>query len=58
MSDGPFMNAVNCTDGVVRKELVTFKIKNNQIVKEVAVREYYKNGDYHDSISHIPLVER
>ena len=59
MTEGPFKNAFDAdTDGVVRREIVTYRIKNGMMVKETAVRDYYKDGDYHDSQSSTPLAER
>ena len=60
MTEGPFKSAFD-TDigGVVRREIVTYrKLSNGIMTKEVTVRDYYKNGDYHDSQNSMPLVER
>ena len=59
MSDGPFKNAFDAdTDGVMRREIVTYRIKNGMLYKETATREYYKSGDYHDSQSSVAIIER
>jgi len=59
MTEGPFKSAFDAdTDGVVRREIVTYRMKNGMMVKETAVRDYYKDGDYHDSQNAMPLVER
>ena len=59
MTDGPFKNAFDAdTNGVVRREIVTYRMKNGMMVKESACRDYYQSGDYHDSQSATPLVER
>lgn len=59
MTDGPFKAAFDAdTDGVVRREIVTYRIKNGMMVKETAYRDYYKSGDYHDSQSIAPLAGR
>jgi hypothetical protein len=59
MTEGPFKNAFEAdTAGVVRREIVTYRIKNGMMVKETACRDYYKDGDYHDSQNAMPLVER
>lgn len=59
MSEGPFKAVFDAdTTGVVRREIVTYRVKNNIMVKESAVRDYYKNGDYHDSLNSMPLAER
>ena len=59
MTDGPFKNAFDGdTDGVVRREIVTYRYKNGIMIKESATRDYYDSGDYHDSQSTQPLVKR
>ena len=59
MADGPFNNAFNAdTMDVVRREIVTYRMRNGMMIKESAVRDYYKSGDYHDSQSSTPLAER
>jgi hypothetical protein len=59
MTDGPFKSAFDAdTDGVVRREIVTYRYKNGILVKESACRDYYQSGDYHDSQNAMPLVER
>lgn len=59
MIDGPFKNAFDAdTAGVIRREIVTYRMKNGIMVKEVAYRDYYASGDYHDSQAATPLVER
>ena len=59
MSDGPFKSAFEAdTAGVVRREIVTYRIKNGIMVKEEASRDYYKSGDYHDAQNAKPLVEQ
>lgn len=59
MTDGPFKNAFEGdTEGVVRREIVTYRFKNGIMIKESASRDYYGSNDYNDSISTQPLVER
>jgi len=59
MTDGPFKAAFDAdTTGVVHREIITYRMKNGMMVKETACRDYYKSGDYHDSISTQPLVQR
>ena len=59
MTDGPFKSAFDAdTDGVIRREIVTYRMKNGMMVKEEAYRDYYASGDYHDSQSTMPLTER
>lgn len=59
MVDGPFKSAFDAdTEGVIRREIVTYRMKGNIMVKEEAFRDYYKSGDYHDGQSSTPLIER
>lgn len=59
MSEGPFKNAFDAdTAGVIRREIVTYRMRDGIMIKESANRDYYKNGDYHDSQSTTPMVER
>ena len=59
MTEGPFKNAFDGdTEGVVRREIITYRVKGDIMVKEEAARDYYKSGDYHDSQSTVPLVVR
>ena len=59
MSEGPFKAAFDADiDGVVRREIVTYRVKNGLMTKETAVRDYYRSGDYHDSQNNMPLRER
>ena len=59
MVEGPFKSAFDAdTDGVIRREIVTYRMKKGMLVKEEACRDYYKDGDYHDSQNAMPLVER
>ena len=59
MTEGPFKNAFESdVDGVIRREIVTYRMKNGIMTKESATRDYYNSGDYHDSLSTQLLVER
>lgn len=59
MTDGPFKAAFDAdTDGVVRREIITYRMKNGMMVKEEASRDYYKSGDYHDTNNSKPLVHQ
>ena len=57
--DGPFKAAFDAdiTD-VIRREIVTYRVKNGTMVKEMAFRDYYESGDYHDSQTNVILAER
>mgnify|MGYP006000391735 FL=1 len=59
MTDGPFKNAFDAdTDGVIRREIITYRMRNGSMIKEEASRDYYMSGDYHDTINSKPLVQR
>lgn len=59
MTEGPFKSAFESDiDGVIRREIVTYRMKGDVMIKETATRDYYKSGDYHDSVSTQPLVSR
>jgi hypothetical protein len=59
MTEGPFKSAFDGdTKGVIRREIITYRMKDGIMVKEEAFRDYYKSGDYHDSQSTNPLVVR
>ena len=59
MTEGPFKSAFESDiDGVIRREIVTYRMKGDVMIKETAIRDYYKSGDYHDSVSTQPLVSR
>lgn len=54
---GPFYDAFEgSVDGVIRQELITYKIKNGVLVIEKTQRDYSGN-DYQDTASSTPLVE-
>jgi hypothetical protein len=53
---GPFKSAFEAdTKGVVRREIVTYRVRDGMLIKEEASRDYYRSGDYHDSMSSLPL---
>jgi len=58
-NNGPFKDAFEAdTNGVVRREIVTYRVKDGLMVKEEAFRDYYESGDYHDSRNTLVLAER
>jgi hypothetical protein len=59
MSEGPFKAAFKADiDGVIRREIVTYRMRNGIMIKEEASRDYYQSGDYHDNQNTKPLVMR
>jgi hypothetical protein len=54
---GPFYAAFKGDNtGVIKQELVTYRIRDGVLVKETVSRDYSK-ADYQDSISVITLAE-
>lgn len=59
MTEGPFKDAFDRDNAdVIRKELITYRVRNGTMIKEINTREYYTDGDYHDSHTVIPLVSK
>jgi hypothetical protein len=58
MTDGPLKQAFDLldTDGVLSRELITYRIRNGMVVKEVACRKYSEN-DYTDYNKTEPLTK-
>lgn len=57
--EGPFISAFE-TDvtGVIKQELITYRIKDGMLRKEVATRTFHEDGkDWDDSSTVTPLVE-
>ena len=56
-TSGPFKSAFEAsTEGVIRQEFITYKMRDGLMIKEVSVRKYTPN-DYIDSQDVIPLGE-
>ena len=59
MSEGPFKAAFESdTDSVIRREIITYRMRGAIMIKEEASRDYYQSGDYHDNHNTKPLVQR
>jgi hypothetical protein len=57
--EGPFVSAFEAdTTGVVKQELITYRVKDGMLRKEVTTRQFSTGGDYHDSQSISPLVRQ
>ena len=59
MNEGPFTTYINKSDlkGVIRREIITYRWKDNILVKESAVRTYNNKNDYVDSMTSTPLPQ-
>ena len=48
--DGPLKSAFESdTQGVVRQELVTYRMRSGKLFRETTTRVFSSNGDYQDS---------
>ena len=57
MKEGPLVEMFNRDDdGVVMKQVITYRKRDNQLIMETATRTYSNGGDYHDTTSVQPLV--
>ena len=55
---GPLVSAFqNDVKGVVKQELITYRVRDGQFVKETTTRRFMENGDWHDTSTSEPLVE-
>jgi len=58
IKEGPFLSEFEKDlDGVVRREMVTYRYRNGLMIKEKVIRNFKKNGDYHDTTSSTPMPE-
>ena len=55
--DGPLLEAFNnLPDGVIRQELISYFMRDGQLVKQTVERTYSSDGDYNDSTISVPLT--
>ena len=57
--DGPFVSAFETDpEGVIKQELVTYRVKNGMLRKETVTRKFNTDQtDWHDSQSVEPMME-
>ena len=57
--DGPFVSAFETDiDGVVKQELITYRVKDGMLRKETTTRKFNSDqSDWHDSQSVDPMME-
>ena len=56
MKEGPLVAMFNRDDeGVVMKQVITYRKRDNQLIMETATRTYPEGGDYHDTTRVQPL---
>ena len=57
MEDGPFKDGLEqSTEGVIRQELITYRIEAGVLKRHIVTRDFIESGDYHDSSYSLPLV--
>lgn len=49
LSEGPFKESLSKMNGVFRKEVVSYRIKDGYLYRETAIRTF-TDGDYHDTV--------
>jgi hypothetical protein len=49
LSEGPFKESLSKMNGVFRKEVVSYRIKDGYLYRETAIRNF-TDGDYHDTV--------
>ena len=57
--DGPLIGHFESdTQGVIKQEFITYRVKNGMLTKEVTTRRFTKDGtDYIDTATYSPLWE-
>jgi len=57
MKDGPFKTFIDSElSGIIRQELITYRIQDGVLKREIVTRSYFEEGDYNDSTSSLPLL--
>jgi hypothetical protein len=56
--EGPFTSAFESdVEGVVKQELITYRVKNGMLRKEVTTRTFKGLSDWDDTSTVTPLIE-
>ena len=57
MEDGPFKQYLEqSTEGIIRQELITYRIEDGVLKRQIVTRDFIESGDYHDTSFSLPLV--
>jgi|TARA_R110000803_G_C11826751_1_gene302710 hypothetical protein len=57
MQDGPFKQSLDQDmNGVIRQELITYKIEDGVLKRKIVTRDFTDSGDYNDSSFSLPLM--
>ncbi len=59
VKDGPLKSAIEKENSnIIKQELITYRVVDDMVVKEVVDRRFLKSGDYIDSTSSEPLTRK
>ena len=56
LEEGPLKTAAENNDGVIKKELINYRIIDGTLYKEVITRQFRSDGDYTDHTTTTPLT--
>tara|TARA_R110000824_G_scaffold16202_3_gene67441 strand:+ start:220 stop:402 length:183 start_codon:yes stop_codon:yes gene_type:complete len=57
MQDGPFKQSLDQDmNGVIRQELITYKIEDGVLKRKIVTRDFTDSGDYNDNSFSLPLM--
>ena len=57
LEEGPLKEAIENNDGVIKQELINYRIKDGTLYKETVIRNFRSDGDYTDHSTTMPLAE-
>jgi|TARA_B100000214_G_C23787446_1_gene544261 hypothetical protein len=56
LEEGPLKTAAENNDGVIKQELINYRIIDGTLYKEVITRQFRSDGDYTDHTTTSPLA--
>ena len=56
LEEGPLKTAAENNDGVIKQELINYRIIDGTLYKEVITRQFRSDGDYTDHTTTTPLT--
>ena len=57
LEEGPLKTAAENNDGVIKQELINYRIVDGMLYKEEVTRQFRSDGDYTDHTTTTPLVQ-
>ena len=57
LEEGPLKMAAENNDGIIKQELINYRIVNGMLCKEVITRHFRSDGDYTDHTTTTPLAK-